>query len=40
MAKKYTAFHLGGYEDDELKAEKENKVEQYIVNIFFTLTIF
>ena len=40
MAKKYTAFHLGGYEDDELQAEKENKVEQYIVNIFCTLTIF
>ena len=26
MAKKYTAFHLGGYEDKELSEEKENKV--------------
>ena len=26
MAKKYTAFHLGGYEDDELKNVKESQV--------------
>ena len=26
MAKKYAAFHLGGFEDDELSKEKENKV--------------
>ena len=29
MAKKYTAFHLGGYEDEELKEEKGNNVIAY-----------
>ena len=26
MAKRYSAFHLGGYEDEDLKKEKETKV--------------
>ena len=31
MAKKYSAFHLGGYEDDELRMERENKVKYKIL---------
>ena len=32
MAKKYTAFHLGGYEDEELlKTKGDNRVRQTFV---------
>jgi hypothetical protein len=40
MAKKYTAFHLGGYEDEELKAEKENKVDLIFVPTVGKLILF
>jgi hypothetical protein len=40
MAKKYTAFHLGGYEDEELEAEKENKVDLSFVCTVCKLTFF